>query len=500
MTTPFLKGLTANQVLLFVLSIFSVSCYALVVKEQHWAFSIPLVLLTIYIGIQRIDFLFFMGVLLTPFAINFQETPIGIGVSLPSEPLMFITMMLFIARQIYFRDLDKDLLKHPVTILILLHVFWMVITTITSTMFLVSFKATLARICFVTTFYLLAVQIFKQQHKIRLFIWLYAIPLIGVIAYTVLVHATAGFTEKAAHSAMVPFYNDHTAYAAVIAMFIPIMIGFLDDWTKSNTTRFVFFTVLCIFVGAIVLSYTRAAWISLVAALLCYLAIAVRIKTSVVISASIVFVSLIILNWTNIIIELERNDEQSSTEYASHVQSASNITTDASNVERINRWLSALRMFEQKPLMGWGPGTYVFQYGPFQKNSEKTIISTNLGEGGNAHSEYIGPLAEQGVPGSLLFIAIGIAVIYRASRIIIRSKDRLVRLLAKSFLMGLVTYWVHGLLNNFLDTEKASVPFWGFVAVIVALDIYHCKQSETNTEDIVDSGEPHAQKSNIVRK
>jgi O-antigen ligase len=249
-----------------------------------------------------------------------------------------------------------------------------------------------------------------------------------------------------------------------------------------------------------VLSYTRAAWISLVAALLCYLAIAVRIKTSVVISASIVFVSLIILNWTNIIIELERNDEQSSTEYASHVQSASNITTDASNVERINRWLSALRMFEQKPLMGWGPGTYVFQYGPFQKNSEKTIISTNLGEGGNAHSEYIGPLAEQGVPGSLLFIAIGIAVIYRASRIIIRSKDRLVRLLAKSFLMGLVTYWVHGLLNNFLDTEKASVPFWGFVAVIVALDIYHCNQGDTNTEDTVNSGEPNAQKSNIIGK
>jgi len=42
----------------------------------------------------------------------------------------------------------------------------------------------------------------------------------------------------------------------------------------------------------------------------------------------------------------------------------------------------------------------------------------------------------------------------------------------------LITYYAHGLMNNFLDTDKASVPFWGFTAMIVALDFYsrECEQ------------------------
>ncbi|MBR5720469.1 MAG: hypothetical protein IKX38_05630, partial [Bacteroidales bacterium] len=29
----------------------------------------------------------------------------------------------------------------------------------------------------------------------------------------------------------------------------------------------------------------------------------------------------------------------------------------------------------------------------------------------------------------------------------------------------------HGLMNNFLDIDKAAVPFWLYVAMIVSLDI-----------------------------
>jgi hypothetical protein len=35
-------------------------------------------------------------------------------------------------------------------------------------------------------------------------------------------------------------------------------------------------------------------------------------------------------------------------------------------------------------------------------------------------------------------------------------------------------------MNNFLDTEKLSVPFWGFIAIIVALDVYHADKNIEN--------------------
>jgi hypothetical protein len=33
-------------------------------------------------------------------------------------------------------------------------------------------------------------------------------------------------------------------------------------------------------------------------------------------------------------------------------------------------------------------------------------------------------------------------------------------------------------MNNFLNTDKASVPFWGLVAIIVALDLYYNSAEE----------------------
>ena len=37
--------------------------------------------------------------------------------------------------------------------------------------------------------------------------------------------------------------------------------------------------------------------------------------------------------------------------------------------------------------------------------------------------------------------------------------------------IALVTYFVHGTLNNFLDTDKLSLPFWGAFAVITVMSI-----------------------------
>jgi len=126
-------------------------------------------------------------------------------------------------------------------------------------------------------------------------------------------------------------------------------------------------------------------------------------------------------------------------------------------------------LFRERPFWGWGPGTYQFMYAPFQMSREKTIISTNAGDRGNAHSEYIGPLAETGVIGSLSIIFIFGLVIYRGLKLYSSSKDKEVRLIAISVLLGLITYFAHGFLNNFLDTDKISALFWGYTSAIIAI-------------------------------
>jgi putative inorganic carbon (hco3(-)) transporter len=146
-----------------------------------------------------------------------------------------------------------------------------------------------------------------------------------------------------------------------------------------------------------------------------------------------------------------------------------------------------MRMFYERPAFGWGPGTYQFLYAPFQRSKEKTIISTNLGDMGNAHSEYIGPLSEQGLPGLLTIILIVSIGFYTALKVIKYSPDKQVRMMSLGAMLGLVTYFTHGFLNNFLNTDNASVAVWGFLAMILALDVYHKNKKQETYDDPVEN-------------
>ena len=52
------------------------------------------------------------------------------------------------------------------------------------------------------------------------------------------------------------------------------------------------------------------------------------------------------------------------------------------------------------------------------------------------------------------------------------TKDKSLANMALAITLSLLTYYIHGVFNNFLDTDKLSVPFWGFTAAIVAIDLY----------------------------
>jgi O-antigen ligase len=162
------------------------------------------------------------------------------------------------------------------------------------------------------------------------------------------------------------------------------------------------------------------------------------------------------------------------------MQSAGNVTTDASNLERINRWSCAIEMFKERPVFGFGPGTYSFEYARFQRPENLTIISTNFGDLGNAHSEYLSTLSEMGLPGILFFIAFVISIFYTSIQLYYQtspSETRL-RILLMTIILSLSTYFIHAFLNNFLDTDKAAVPIFALCAIVVSLKLK--RQLSTN--------------------
>jgi O-antigen ligase len=461
------------------------NAYFLVKKHSLIINALPVALGIILMTIYAFDKLLYLIVFFTPLSLPLSELMPGFtfNMFLPTEPLLFGVLLIFIMKCFADRKFDRQILIHPVSLAIYLSLFWLFVTSLTSTMPIVSFKFLLSRIWFIVGFYLLAAKLFDSGKNIEKYIWLYTLPLIIVIFYATSRHLSYGLWDKQAANFVVnPLYNDHTAYGAALAMYLPFLFGFSFTKMYSPGVRFFVRIVLGILLMGLILSYARAAWLSMLAAFGVWVIMRLKIRFKPIFITFLVVLSVVFVFEKQILMYLERNDTESSANLTEHVSSISNISSDASNLERINRWSCAIRMFEDKPFFGWGPGTYMFNYAPYQLTAERTIISTNSADGGNAHSEYLGPMAESGFMGLVTFLILIISVIYTAIHTYTRTKDKRLKTLVMSALLGLITYYIHGILNNFLDTDKLSVPFWGFTALIVAVDIYSRKLATTKTQ------------------
>ncbi|RLD47967.1 MAG: hypothetical protein DRI88_04760, partial [Bacteroidetes bacterium] len=462
-----------------------INFYLVLEKDFYWFFILPLFLIVLYYYLISLDKIVLFITFLTPLAVNISDLEMGLGISLPTEPLMLGVVLLFSANLILNKKYDKRVATHPVSYIIYANLLWMLLTTFTSDLPIVSLKYLISRVWFVVPFYFIAVLIFKDLSNVKKFFWLYISSLVIVILYTLIQHSKFGFEEEAGHWVMSPFYNDHTAYGAALAMYFPVIVGFLFYPGVSKPLKTLNFVVLLIFIVAIVLSYGRAAWISIIIAFAVFIMVMLRIKFYWLVITGMVFIGIFFTFQHQILDSLEKNKQDSSANFVEHVQSITNISSDASNLERINRWQAALRMFNDRPVFGWGPGTYQFVYAPYQRSKEKTIISTNLGDRGNAHSEYLGPLSEMGLIGMFIVLIMFSVIIYTGLKVYTRG-NRKVKFLSLMTTLGLITYMAHGFLNNFLDTDKLSVPFWGFTAVLVALDVYHTDKKENKISEVTE--------------
>jgi len=435
---------------------------------------IPFVLVMAYVAFYHFDKLFMILVFFTPLSINIEEfVDGGVGLFLPTEPILFGMLMLIIFNQLQKNRFDRAIIFHPISIIIILQLLWIVFTSITSELPLVSFKFLLTKLWFFIPIYFYGILFFRANEKnISKFIWLFVSALAIVVVYTLIVHASNGFDEKSSHWVMFPFFKDHTSYGAILALSFPLLIGLLYSKKQSPLLKSCLIFLILLFTTGIIMSYTRAAWLSLFGALIVYLLIKFKVKFKYLAFLGVIGILFIAANWVEIQHSLERNNAEHATENMDErIESMANISSDASNLERINRWTCAIDLWQERPFLGWGPGTYAMVYGPYQQSRNLTIISTASGTKGNAHSEYLGPLAEQGLIGMLLmFVLIGFIMYYGIS-VYNRMPNGEVRVLLLVSILGLVTYFAHGFLNNYLDTDKATVPVWGLTALIVMLDL-----------------------------
>ncbi len=396
------------------------------------------------------------------------EQSAGPSISFPSELLAGVLLLFLAFNFIVNGKFEIAIWKHPITILILLDFFWMIITSIVSSLPLVSFKRTLIKLLYISIYYFYSISVFKKIENLSKVYVLYILGLIYPIISSFVFHNKYNFSIGAAYKMTLPFYNDHTIYGACLAFLLPFILLFIVENKKIAKSFWIF--IITLFIVATFLSYSRASWLSLVLIFLLYLAIHFKIKMQFVV---IVLVSISLVgyfSYNSIKTKFQNNKSVSNKDVGQHLESMGNIKSDASNAERLNRWYCAWQMFLDKPVFGFGPGTYQFNYGPYQIKELVTRISTFNGYKGNAHSDYLGYLCETGLIGLIIYLIL----IYYTIKLGFKhvySKSNQYKKLSMVLLLSLTTFFIHGFLNSFIDIDKTMMLVLCAMAGLVAIDL-----------------------------
>jgi O-antigen ligase len=438
---------------------------------QIFSFAIPFALFFGYLAVFYPRSYLFGLFLLLPVSVNLEEIALGIGVSIPGE-LLTIPFALFVLANMFKGNLiRRSDWKHPITVLLLLNLLWMLVTTFFSAMPWVSIKYLFIRVIFVLVFYVGILQYLRDSRQGAALIWAFVLSLGTTVVWATLKHSHFGFIQEVNAWAPQPFFEDHTVYGATLALVFPLSLMVLFFGRKKFPlpwlSSFILFPLI---IAGLLLSYSRAVWLSLGVMLLMALILLFRVEFKFVVGGICVLVVVILGLRGPILERLNEVQSERSSDLREHLMSSANINSSISNLERINRWKSAWDMFLDRPATGFGPGTYQFQYAPYQDDALTTRISTWHGDVGGAHSEYLKPLSESGILGLVTFVALIMVVLKSGFRVLKKSPHPEDRFLAAAIILGLTTYYIHGLFNYFLHTDKVAALFWGMSAMITMMD------------------------------
>ncbi len=420
-----------------------------------------------------------------PLSINFQLFASEASIIFPSELFVGLLVLIFFFRSVGGEksfSFDRSFLKHPITYFLFFYFAGLLFSSIFSTMSVVSWKSLVVRFSYILIFYFMAHAFFKTSAKNYVSVFLlYGFALLVVIVYAITKHSSLGLIKNNAASSVSLFYNDHTMYSAAIAFVIPAftaLLFFSKTFLIGRIMRPIIFIATVLFFAGLYLSFCRAAWVSIVVALVVFflLLMKTRFRTFIFLLTAILVYTF--YNYDDLKNSFRENRIDSSVKNAGfyeQTRSITNITNDVSNAERLNRWSCAIRMFRDKPVTGFGLGTYQFQYFPYQRKDEMTRISVTSpydipqGHGGSTHSEYLVTLSESGIFSLLSFIGLFLASLFTVIRLA-KSNDKKIRITAIFVFLGLVTYFTHGLFNNFLDNDKLAFLFWASLSILATMD------------------------------
>ena len=355
----------------------------------------------------------------------------------------------------------KPLVKGKFNALILMFCATTFFSAVFSTDITYSLKRWLFEIVYPIVVYFIIINSIKYEIDIRRFM---AYLVAGVFLNLTLVlyyFAKHGSSEIVMNRhALYLYFADGVLVANVLIMVIPIVIAFVAT-TNTKSLKLLFYTMTAAGTAGLAMSFARMAQLSMAIGLL---ALGLNKKTR---KYSIVIIAAGVLIFTFYSGELDP--------YLSkykHLTSFENIVYASSMERRYVSWKAAIDMFKDHPVLGIGIGRYSQEYANYGilyyyswADDYVPMIS--------AHNMYLNYLAETGLAGILLLLAIFFTVVVKGVGLIKKAADNYVfkySLLISVFIF-LSNNFVDGITFAYVKEIDKGLIFWSITAIIMSYGI-----------------------------
>ncbi len=390
--------------------------------------------------------------------INFSGDTMAI--TLPDEPLMWVFFLLFAL--VWARNpstVPEWWWRDKLVLITVLQFVWTIVAVIFSKVLFLSIKFLLAKSWLLVCFFVLPIWIFREKKDFVIGFLLMLIPMLVTIIVILIHHYQLDFKFEKVQQAMSGLYYNHVDYSTVISMFFPLL---LIAWPLTRGRG--------IFVS-ITFSYARAAVIGIVFAIVIGLAIRMRIVNVIMpFFYALIIATLCYLVPNNKYLEFrpDYNNTYMHKNFTDHLI-ATFRGKDMSSMERLYRWIAAVRMSQDRPITGYGPHAFYYYYKPYTVTAFRTYVSRNT-EHSTTHNYFLYMLVEQGWPAMILYAILIYVIFAKAQRIYHSFKDRFYRLCTIGLAMTIAVGFINNFFSELIETHKVAALFFIPLALLVLLD------------------------------
>ena len=472
----------------FDIAAFSVLFATIVVfalTGSYFVLAAPFVFLwAVLLGVNwKTAYWIFLFTIPASIQINFAGDTMSI--TLPDQPLMWSFLLVFIMMWASNPNvIPKWWWRDPLVLIVTLQFLWTIVAVVCSKMLFFSLKFLLAKTWLLVCFFILPIWIFQEKKDFIKGFMLLLVPMLITVLVILVHHALLGFRFDMVQKSMSGLYYNHVDYSTVISMFFPLLL-IAVPLTKGRHIfiRGGLILIIMIFITGIAFSYARAAVIGVVFAIVIGITMRMRLANFVMPA----FYGLIILlmcymvqNNKYIDFRPDYNNTYMHKNFTDHVISTFR-GKDMSSMERLYRWIAAIRMSKDRPLTGYGPRAFYYNYKPYAVTSFRTYVSRNP-EQSTTHNYFLYMLVEQGWPAMILYAILMVVIFAKAQKIYHRFKDRFYRHVTIGLAMTIAVGFINNFFSELIETHKVAALF--FIPLVLLIILDRKSREEAGAEDL----------------